>query len=71
MLQADNLRMGHWALGIGHWALGIGHWAWGIGHGALGIVSLISLIPPLPTPYSLLPSPLTTTDIERVNLCEF
>ncbi|MEH2240075.1 hypothetical protein [Nostoc sp.] len=31
------LGIGHGALGMGHWALGMGHWAWGIGHGAWGI----------------------------------
>ncbi|MEH2460060.1 hypothetical protein [Nostoc sp.] len=41
----------------------------------LGII-ILPLLPHLPysllpTPHSPLPTPLTTTDIERVNLCEF
>jgi hypothetical protein len=47
--------------------LGIrGNGEWGI-----PIVVILPPLPPLLFPYSPLPTPLTTTDIERVNLCEF
>ncbi|MBG1244831.1 hypothetical protein ACEYW6_11110 [Nostoc sp. UIC 10607] len=59
MLQPDNLR-----LGIAAWGLGMGHWALGI----LIILLPLSLFPSRQSP---VPNPLTTTDIEMVNLCEF
>ena len=56
MLQPDNLRVGS-----GEWGIPI-------------VIFPLQRQPPLPPmlfPYSPLPTLLTTTDIEMVNLCEF